>query len=50
VLIALGVIAPSPAFPVALFGTVAWSAAAAVTAFARANRAPAPATLGSASA
>jgi len=50
VLIALGVIAPSPAFVVALFGTVAWSAVAAVIVFARANRAPAPATLGGASA
>lgn len=41
-LIALGVIAPSPAFPIAMFGLVAWSALAAVLLAVRNGRTAAP--------
>jgi hypothetical protein len=51
ILIALAVIAPSPAFPVAMLGTAVWIAVAAVILVARAARpATAPAGLESASA
>ncbi len=51
VLIAFGILAPSPAFPIALFGTVAWSAVVAIMLVSRATRtATATAALSGASA
>lgn len=50
-LVALGIIAPSPAFPIALFGTVIWSAIVAVINTMRSTRgATAYATVGNATA